>query len=75
MTYLSNSDLEALFPTPEPPPISTGRATSNGVSVSGEGYADAPNIAPGSRASGQPVITLKVGRQQTIIGYGGFHTP
>ncbi len=66
--------LDDIFsPRPEPP-ISAGKITETGAVVGGAEYTAPPSIV-GQVAPGQPVVTLKVGRQVVPVALGGFYTP
>lgn len=60
---------------PQPPAVSTGIETANGVAVGKELYSNTPKVAGGGKASGQSVGIIKEGRIPVILFTGGFHTP
>lgn len=64
----------AFFP-PQPPAVSTGLETSDGVAVGKEHYTGTPKVSGGNKATGQPVGIVKEGRIPVILFTGGFHTP
>lgn len=63
----------AFFP-PQPPAVSTGIETSEGVAVGKELYSGTPKVN-GTKATGQSVGIVKEGRIPVILFTGGFHTP
>lgn len=75
MKELSPAAMDALFPRPEGPRVSTGVTNETGVRINGENVAAPPRIANGGASNGAPVITMTVGRIPVVIGYGGFHSP
>lgn len=65
---------QGLFPV-QPPAVSTGRATEEGVAIGKEAYAGSPRVAGNNVAAGQSVGIVKEGRIPVILFTGGFHTP
>jgi hypothetical protein len=59
------------------PSIETGyvSAASGELTVNGQVYSGSPQVTQYRAAGGGPVVSVKVGRKQAILGSGGFYVP